>query len=636
MLARLVQAAAGPTPATDAQLLGGFLADRSEAAFEGLVRRHGPMVLAVCRRVLRHHQDAEDAFQATFLVLARRAADVWPRDAVGSWLYGVAYRVALKARAVRARRLTREEPMAENLCAASVEPPSPDLADAIDRAVRKLPEVYRAAVVACDLEGLSRKDAAGQLGWKEGTLSGRLARGRELLAGRLRKAGLTLPAGGIGTALGTADAVSAELLANTVRTAVGSAAGTLAAGVSAPVAVLTEGVVRGMVLSKIKAVAVVVLAAGAIGFGVWSAAGGDPGDGKQPGVKVAPAPAEQAKAEAQPQPPGMADDLKLMQGTWRITSRSDGKTSVVLDPKTDDPRLLEVTIRDSKLIMPYLDLTEGVKRVEYTIFRLDPSKKPKEIDLVSPRGVAGKGIYQIDRTPGSSVLKLAIGPARAKAFGEPGEGGLEFTLVPADQKPNPPAADLIKEAQQKREIERQRAAADVEQAQADLEVATAELRRAEALRTQAQAKLDVARARLKALQEDLPMGGPKVFVRDDAGRDRPLTEDQAGRIASLGSAMLGDCTGELAPAGKGPPFATAELWQKLKQGGHVRITFAGARVFKGVGGRPEVTAEEILIPTSANRTTTYLLTRHGTTYQAFFGFRDEHATELRTVLANLK
>src|SRR5262249_13720124 len=102
---RLTQIVAGPDHLPDGGLLDSFLADRSEAALAALLRRHGPMVLAVCRRVLRHQQDAEDAFQATFLVLARRAADVWPREAVGSWLYGVAYRAALKARTTRSRRL---------------------------------------------------------------------------------------------------------------------------------------------------------------------------------------------------------------------------------------------------------------------------------------------------------------------------------------------------------------------------------------------------------------------------------------------------------------------------------------------------------------------------------------------------
>src|SRR5437764_597050 len=194
-LARLTRLAADPPRETDARLLDRFLAG-SQPAFRELVGRHGPLVFAVCNRVLRHRQDAEDAFQAVFLVLARRAADVWPRDAVGSWLYGVAYRVALKARSVRARRRGRERPLEE---VARPDPLGlePDTTEVIDRAVRKLPEVYRAAVVACDLEGLSRKAAAGQLGWTEGTLSGRLARARKLLADRLRKAGVALPAGGL-------------------------------------------------------------------------------------------------------------------------------------------------------------------------------------------------------------------------------------------------------------------------------------------------------------------------------------------------------------------------------------------------------------------------------------------------------
>src|SRR5438093_11536225 len=109
-LARLTRLAADPPRETDARLLDRFLAG-SQPAFRELVGRHGPLVLAVCSRVLRHRQDAEDAFQAVFLVLARRAADVWPRDAVGSWLYGVAHRVALKARAVRTRLRGRERPL---------------------------------------------------------------------------------------------------------------------------------------------------------------------------------------------------------------------------------------------------------------------------------------------------------------------------------------------------------------------------------------------------------------------------------------------------------------------------------------------------------------------------------------------
>src|SRR3954466_8467166 len=136
-LASLTRAAA-PQPA-DGPLLDAFVAGRDPGAFDGLVRRHGPMVLAVGLRVLRHRQDAEDAFQATFLVLARRAADVWPRDAVGAWLYGVACRVAWKARTTRTRRQAREHALAANPPAPASSPPEPDLAEAIDRAMRKLP-----------------------------------------------------------------------------------------------------------------------------------------------------------------------------------------------------------------------------------------------------------------------------------------------------------------------------------------------------------------------------------------------------------------------------------------------------------------------------------------------------------------
>ena len=156
---------------------------REGAVFEAIVRRHGPMVWGVCRRVLRDHHDAEDAFQATFLVLARKAASVMPREKLGNWLYGVAYQTAMKARAMRAKRRGREgqvpdmpEPMAvpDDL--------RDDLAESLDRELSRLPEKYRTPIILCDLEGRTHREAASQLGWPIGTVSSRLSRARSMLA----------------------------------------------------------------------------------------------------------------------------------------------------------------------------------------------------------------------------------------------------------------------------------------------------------------------------------------------------------------------------------------------------------------------------------------------------------------------
>ena len=186
----------------DGQLLERFLDRPDDSAFEELLRRHGPMVLGVCRRILGPGPDAEDAFQATFLVLVRKAASVKPRDMVGNWLHGVAQRTALEARARAARRRARELPMDP-----LPEPETPpekiwhELQPLLDREVGRLPEKYRAPVVLCDLEGKTQKEAARQLGWPEGTVSGRLFRARSLLAKRLRHHGLTLSAGSLAVLL---------------------------------------------------------------------------------------------------------------------------------------------------------------------------------------------------------------------------------------------------------------------------------------------------------------------------------------------------------------------------------------------------------------------------------------------------
>jgi RNA polymerase sigma factor (sigma-70 family) len=276
----------------DGQLLARFVAARDQVSFEALVRRHGPLVLGVCRRVLHHAQDAEDAFQATFLVLARKAAVV-RRDAVVSWLYAVAYRTALEARTVNARRRARERQVGEM--------PHPEVAATevldwrplLDQELARLHESYRSAVVLCDLEGRSRKEAAQVLGLPEGTISSRLARGRRLLAKRLARHGLA-PAGcAMASALseGASAAVPASLVASTVKAAALVAAGQSAA-VAAPAAVLMKGVLQTMFLAKLKLVAGVVtvaIALGATGFAYRAGVG--------PGSAQAAPPAARSDAD---------------------------------------------------------------------------------------------------------------------------------------------------------------------------------------------------------------------------------------------------------------------------------------------------------------------------------------------------
>ena len=183
-LARLLPAP-DPAPA-DAPLLRAFEATRSEGAFEELVRRHGPMVLATCRRVLGNPDDAEDAFQAVFLVLARKASTV--RGNLAGWLYAVSVRTARGVRIMRERRRKHETRASARSESAVLPESDHDLAAVIDEELARLPEHYREAVVLCELRGLSRKQAASELGIPEGTLSSRLAAARRKLAALLRRA----------------------------------------------------------------------------------------------------------------------------------------------------------------------------------------------------------------------------------------------------------------------------------------------------------------------------------------------------------------------------------------------------------------------------------------------------------------
>ncbi len=283
VLSHLRQAAdahgGGPT---DAELLGRFAANRDHAAFELLVWRHGAMVLQTCRRLLARPEDAEDAFQATFLALVRRARAIKRGQAVAGWLHTVACRVALRARAAATRRACCERQALHQAKSNNGVVPAlvhddfdpvvwAEVRELIDQELSRLPKKLRDPFVLCCLEGLTNDEAARQLGCPKGTVLSRLSRARERLRGRLIGRGLGLPATALLAALAqeaSACLAPAPLVVSTVKAATLLAAGQATASVvSAPVAALTEGVLKAMFLAKLKMVVATVLVVGVVTAG---------------------------------------------------------------------------------------------------------------------------------------------------------------------------------------------------------------------------------------------------------------------------------------------------------------------------------------------------------------------------------
>jgi len=248
---------------TDRELLQRFAETGEQGAFAALVERHGSLVLGVCRRVLNNAEDAEDAFQATFLVLARKADSPGWQDSIGNWLYGVAYRVAMKTRTRRMRQRHREleyQPERNDGPTPADQITWGELRCVLDAELQRLPAKYRAPLLLCYLEGKTRDEAAVQLGWSPGSVKGRLERGRELLRIRLAGRGLTVSAVLCASLLPqSADAaVPVSLAANTLQAATGFVGGT--AGVIAPnVLSLAQGVIQAMVFTKIKIMGVLMV-----------------------------------------------------------------------------------------------------------------------------------------------------------------------------------------------------------------------------------------------------------------------------------------------------------------------------------------------------------------------------------------
>jgi len=270
MLRRICRSLATPRELPDRQLLERFALFRDETAFDLLVRRHGPLVLGVCRRVLGDDHHAEDAFQATFLLLARKAQSIERRESVGSWLYGVAYHTSLKLRTQIGRRRKREREAAATRQEGAAAPAVPELEAMLDAELERLPAKYRTPIVLCYLEGRTHAEAAVELGWPVGTIAGRLARARIMLRNRLVKRGVSISLAAVASLLTSqpASAAPLPLMQTTVEAALAVATGKTATGiVSAQAAVLTEGMVRTMLMTKFQTFAAMVLTIGLIGGG---------------------------------------------------------------------------------------------------------------------------------------------------------------------------------------------------------------------------------------------------------------------------------------------------------------------------------------------------------------------------------
>jgi RNA polymerase sigma-70 factor (ECF subfamily) len=417
-LRRVALLRAGKTPA-DGDLLEAFLARHEEAAFEALLRRHGPMVLGVCRRVLRHEQDAEDAFQATFLVLARKAASVRPRDMVGPWLYGVAQRTALKARAMSAKRREQERRAEERPRAdVGANGASQELLARLDAALGRLPDRYRVPLVLCELEGRSRKEVAGRLHIPEGTLSSRLAYAKKLLARKLSPYG----AGALGLAFAhetASAAVSPRLLRKTARAALQAASGEslTASAVSAQVIALTEGVIKAMLLNKIKgfvAVALVLL----VGVGAF-------------GLTYRPAVAQSEKLRAAPQAgrvsPDELEELRLevaalrkgLEVTRERVKALEGEVQTLKQRSSAPAAAMGAPVWDLDNLTPDLFIIDN--RVDWTLKRWEEAKHQPVPHMTDPLADAEAALKKLrkDRSDKKAAEALEQALQRLKSQQKP-------------------------------------------------------------------------------------------------------------------------------------------------------------------------------------------------------------------------
>jgi RNA polymerase sigma factor (sigma-70 family) len=393
---------------SDGTLVERFAAHRDEAAFEALVQRHCSMVWGVCRRILRDHHDAEDAFQATFLVLARKGPSIAHCELVANWLYGVAYQTAMKARSMRARRRMREGQVMDVAEPEAVRQDHRDeLTEWLDRELSRLPAKYRIPIVLCELEGKTHKEAAEQLGWPIGTVSGRLSRARAMLAKRLTRRGVSLSVGSLAVLLPQDAAFASmptKLIGSTAQAASLSAAGAMVTTgmVSAEVAALTVEALRTMLLSKLKvATAILLVATTAATMGLilnrrlWA-------------QDFKPAPPPSPSTIVRP----LAGDETLVQGAWDVILMEKNGVEV-----TKELRSVEFREND-QMLMRWLK-EQGPSPSDNppnTFFHLDQFARPKVISIDWNLPQPKRGIYTLAGDILIICLDEGIGQDRPTTF----------------------------------------------------------------------------------------------------------------------------------------------------------------------------------------------------------------------------
>jgi RNA polymerase sigma factor (sigma-70 family) len=397
----------------DRELLERFITRHDQTAFAVLVHRHGPMVRRLCLHVLHNEQDAEDVFQATFLVLSRKAASLRPQESLAGWLYSVAYRIAQKARIDAARRRKHEgraaiPQVADPLGQITLR----EAHEVLDRELARLPDKFRAPLVLCYLEGLTRDEAAHQLGWSPSILKSRLEQARDRLRARLASRGLAL-SGPLVASLFSGEALAAVppvVPGATVKAAMVAAAGGAAGSVvSARVAALAEGVVKAMFSTKLE-IATAALLAGGLVLGMASVSMGLFNDST-----LATARGDQEKGTPKALPARKAGtpktDQQRLQGTWEFVCVAQGdETKRVEEFAEEDPRPKTITFTGD-MARTVLANTGG-KEVEFhTRFKLGSSRKPKTFHETAldgrVKGETVEGLYQLD----GDTLRLCY-PAR--------------------------------------------------------------------------------------------------------------------------------------------------------------------------------------------------------------------------------